>query len=458
MNDTIVAIATAIGESAIGIVRISGEDSIMIANQIFISKANKKLVDFSNKELVYGHIVDNEKVIDEVFITYMKAPNTYTCQDIVEINCHGGIIPLNQILKLIMQKGARIAEKGEFTKRAFLNGRLDLSQAEAVMDLISAKTPKGYDIALNQLEGILSKKIIELRDEIVIVMSKIEVGIDYPEEDIEDITYEEILNHLNNISNKISELVKKSETGKVLREGLNTVIVGKPNVGKSSLMNALIRESRSIVTDIPGTTRDIIEEHIHIKGIPLKIVDTAGIRESNDVIEKMGVMRSKEWFNKADLIIFVLNAAESLSQEDIEIMELIKDRNSIVLINKTDLPQNIDMDLINEHIGDKIIIKAAITLEHGLDELEDKIVEMVYGGEVNINSENLIVSNVRHITSLEVAQKQVNEAIESTKNHIPYDFIEVDIKNIYETLGEISGDTIEEDVITKIFSNFCIGK
>ncbi|MBN2258939.1 MAG: tRNA uridine-5-carboxymethylaminomethyl(34) synthesis GTPase MnmE [Clostridiales bacterium] len=458
LNDTIVAISTALGESAIGIIRMSGEDAIRIANDVFRPKSKEKLMDFRNKELVYGHIYNDNKIIDEVFAVYMKAPFTYTREDIVEINCHGGIIPLNQILKLLMKNGARMAEPGEFTKRAFLSGRLDLAQAESVMDLISAKTPKGFDVAFNQLEGRLSLKVKEMRNEIVTIMASIEVGIDYPEEDIEDVTFDEIKNHLESIKNKILDLINNSQTGKVLRDGLNTVIVGKPNVGKSSLMNALLREARAIVTDIPGTTRDVIEEHINIKGIPLKIVDTAGIRDTDDIIEKMGVERSKDYFNRADLIIFVLNAAEELTKDDIDIIDLIKDRNTIVLINKTDLPQLIDMDVINKYIRNDIIIRGAITLEHGLDQLEDKIVEMVYGDKIKKINENPIISNVRHINALEMAYEQTMDAIKSVENKMPYDFIEVDIKNIYDYLGEISGETIEEDVIKKIFSNFCLGK
>lgn len=457
-NDTIVAISTSIGEAAIGIVRISGEKSIAIADKIFVSSKNKKLNKFLNRQLVYGHIYDGKHIIDEVLVSYMKKPNTYTKENIVEINCHGGIVPLNQILKLVIKNGARLAEKGEFTKRAFLNGRLDLVQAEAVMDLISAKTPKGFDIAYNQLDGKLSNQIKKLIDELLIIMANIEVGIDYPEEDIEEITYNEILEHLKNIKKEIEKLLKNSQTGRVLREGLKTVIVGKPNVGKSSLMNALLREARSIVTDIPGTTRDIIEEYINIKGIPLRIVDTAGIRDVDNVIEKMGVQLSKEQFNKADLIILVLNAAESITKDDIEIMKLVKKRNAIIIINKTDLPQIIDMEIINNLVKGKPIIRASIALEHGLDELEDKIEEIVYGGKIKSIDVSPIISNLRHINALEIANNNINDAIRATKNKIPYDFIEVDIKNVYEALGEISGDTIEEDVLSKIFSRFCIGK
>jgi len=457
-NDTIVAISTSIGEAAIGIVRISGEKAISIADKIFVSSKNKKLNKFLNRQLVYGHIYDGNHIIDEVLVSYMKKPNTYTKENIVEINCHGGIVPLNQILKLVLKNGARMAEKGEFTKRAFLNGRLDLVQAEAVMDLISAKTPKGFDMAYNQLDGKLSNQIKKLMDELLIIMANIEVGIDYPEEDIEDITYNEILEHLKNIKKEIEKLLKNSQTGRVLREGLKTVIVGKPNVGKSSLMNALLREDRSIVTDIPGTTRDIIEEYINIKGIPLRIIDTAGIRDVDNEIEKIGVKLSKEHFNKADLIILVLNAAESLTKDDIEIMKLVKERNAIIIINKTDLPQIIDMEIINNLVKEKPIIRTSIALEHGLQELEDKIEEIVYGGRIKSIDESPIISNLRHINALEIANNNIDDAIRATEDKIPYDFIEIDIKNVYEALGEISGDTIEEDVLSKIFSRFCIGK
>jgi tRNA modification GTPase len=457
-SDTIVAIATALGESAIGIIRISGHESINIAEKVFKAKSGKTLRSYENRQLVYGHIMDETTVVDEVLVTYMRGPQTYTTEDSVEINCHGGVIPLNQTLKLLVNNGARLAEPGEFTKRAFLNGRLDLAQAESVMDLISAKTPQGFDVAYQQLEGQLSIRVSEIRDIVMGIMAKIEVSIDYPEEDIEEVTYDEVNDELIRAKIAILKLIENAQTGKVLREGLNTVIVGKPNVGKSSLMNALLKESRSIVTDIPGTTRDIIEEHIHIKGIPLKIVDTAGIRDTEDVIERLGVDRSKAWFNKADLIVLVLNAAEALTQEDIAILELIKERNAIVLINKTDLPQIMNMESVMEHISDKVVIRTSIALEHGLDELEERIVEMVYGGEVSVKNESPIISNVRHITALEQAIKSVEDAIAATQKRMPYDFLEVDIKNIFEVLGEITGETIEEDVISKIFSNFCLGK
>jgi len=315
MEDTIVAISTPNGEGAIGIVRMSGEKSFEVISKIFVNKARKKMENYKNRELIYGHIMDGGNIIDEVLVSLMKSPNTYTTENLVEINCHGGSVPIRRVLDLILTYDVRMAEPGEFTKRAFLNGRLDLSQAESVMDLISAKTPKGFDVAYSQLEGYLSKKINGIRDDLLELMSKIEVSIDYPEEDIKDITHDEILSVLILTRDKINEMLKKSETGKIIRNGLSTVIIGKPNVGKSSLLNALLKEAKAIVTNIPGTTRDVIEEYVNINGIPLKIIDTAGIRETDNEIEKIGVNRSKSFFNKADLVIFVLNNAEEISKK-----------------------------------------------------------------------------------------------------------------------------------------------
>ncbi|OPL07451.1 MAG: tRNA modification GTPase MnmE [delta proteobacterium ML8_F1] len=458
MNDTIVAIGTPIGESAIGIIRLSGEDSVDLANRVFKPKVKGKLTDYPPKTMVYGHIVEGDTVIDEVLGVYMRGPKTYTREDMVEINCHGGIVPLNRVLALLLSEGARMAQPGEFTQRAFLSGRLDLAQAEAVMDMVSAKTPQGFDVAFNQLEGYLSKKVKQLRDRITEIMAQIEVGIDYPEEDITEITYHEIDRLLDEVVQDLTRLLENSQTGKVLREGLQTVIVGKPNVGKSSLMNALLRESRAIVTDIPGTTRDIIEEHLNIRGIPLKIVDTAGIRETEDIIEKIGVERTKDYFNRADLIILVLSGAETITEEEMDILELIRERNALVLINKTDLPLIIEEKRILEKVPEDRLLKVSITREHGLDALEDRIVDMVYGGRMKGLIQSPLISNVRHISAVEKALRFARDAKSSVLEGLPYDFVEVDIKNIYDALGEISGDTIEEDVISKIFSNFCLGK
>lgn len=457
MYDTITAIATARGEGAIGIIRISGEQSLEVLSKICKFKNGKTPSELESRKLYYGHILDDEKIIDEVLVSFMKGPKTYTCEDVVEINCHGGIVPLTSILKLVLKNGARMAEPGEFTQRAFLNGRLDLAQAESVMDLISAKTPKGFDIAIDQLSGVLSKKVDSIRENILNVMSKIEVNIDYPDEDIEEITYKEIKDEFEIVKEDIFKLLNSSESGRIIREGLNTVIIGKPNVGKSSLMNALLREARAIVTDVPGTTRDVIEEYINIKGIPVKIMDTAGIRETEDIVEKIGVEKSKELFNNADLVIIVLNSAEELSEEDRKILDVIHDKKVIVIVNKIDLPQKIDETELYDTLPNIRLIRTSITNETGLDELETAISEMVYGGHINQNNE-AIVSNVRHISSLESAYGTINEAINAVNEKLPLDFLEVDVKNTYDYLGEILGETIEDDLVKKIFGNFCLGK
>lgn len=457
MDDSIVAISTAHGEGAIGIIRMSGENAFKIIDKIFKRKANKNIEEYNNRQLVYGHIIDNDQVIDEVLVALMKAPNTYTTENIVEINCHGGSVPMRRVLNLILTHDIRMAEPGEFTKRAFLNGRLDLSQAESVMDLISAKTSKGFDIAYNQLEGYLSKKINLIREEFLDLLSKIEVSIDYPEADIKDITHNEILEVLVENKNIINKMIEGSKTGKIIRDGLSTVIVGKPNVGKSSLLNALLKEAKAIVTNIPGTTRDVIEEYININGIPLKIIDTAGIRETDNEIEKIGVERSKEFFNKADLVILVLNNAEKLSQEDREIINYIENKKVIVVVNKTDLDNKLDYDELNNLIKDKVILKTSVMNDSGIEEVENEIAKMVYHGEVESN-ENEFITNIRHINALKNALNSINAGINATKSEIGYDFIEVDIKDAYNYLGEITGQTIGEDIIDKIFSKFCLGK
>lgn len=454
ITDTIVAISTSIGEGAIGIVRLSGPEAFDIVDQFFKPFKKKKPV---NKELVYGHIYNQELLVDEVMVVKMKAPNTYTKENIVEINCHGGMIPLKEILSLALNHGARMAERGEFTQRAFLNGRIDLAQAESVMDLISAKTKKGFDLALNQLEGYLSNKIKGIRDQLISLMANIEVGIDYPEEDIEDITYHDIDSKLNEIQLDIEKLLRNSQNGKIIREGLKTVIVGKPNVGKSSLMNALLRDSRAIVTEIAGTTRDLIEEFMNIGGIPIKLIDTAGIRHTDDIVERIGVEKSKSVFNEADLTIFMLNASEPLTEEDLSIMNLVKDRHAIVLINKSDLETRIDERLIHEHLHDKIIIRTSMEKEIGIIDVENAIQDMVLNNEV-IKNDHEIVSNSRHIHLLEKAHKNIVEAKTAVSTHLPYDFIEVDIKDAILHLGHITGDSVEKDLLNTIFSNFCLGK
>ncbi|WP_077370129.1 tRNA uridine-5-carboxymethylaminomethyl(34) synthesis GTPase MnmE [Anaerosalibacter sp. Marseille-P3206] len=459
MTDTIAAISSAVGEAGIGIVRMSGKYSLNIVDTLFKGKHTDGLKNVSNRKLTYGHIVDpsDDSIVDEVLVVYMKAPYTYTREDIVEIYCHGGAISVKRILELLLKNGARLAEAGEFTKRAFLNGRLDLSQAEAVIDLIRAKTDKSYDVSLNQLEGSLSYKIKEIQDVLLNMIAHIEVSIDFPEEDIEEITYDELKVKANVVLEDIVKLLETADRGKILREGLNTVILGKPNVGKSSLLNAILRENRAIVTDVPGTTRDIIEEYVNVEGIPLKIVDTAGIRDTEDLVEKIGVDRAKQVVEQADLIIAVFDASRELSQEDEEIIELVKQRRSIVLLNKTDLPNVYDREKLAKIIGDKKIINTSIAKGEGIEELENTIVDMFYSGEVEVKGE-VMVTNLRHKDQLQKAKKNILDAINGIDMNVPLDCIEVDVKNCWSNLGEISGDTVSEDIIDKVFKEFCIGK
>ena len=456
---TIAAISTAVGEAGIGIVRISGKKALDIGNSIFKGSKISKLEEVNNRKLIYGHIVDSkeDKIIDEVLISYMKGPLTYTREDMVEIYCHGGIISVKKVLELTLNKGARLAEPGEFTKRAFLNGRLDLSQAEAVMDMIKAKTDKSFETSLDQLEGSLSKKIREIRDILLNMIAHVEVSIDYPDEDLEEVTYEELERDSENIKKEIEILLSTSDRGKILRDGLNTVILGKPNVGKSSLLNAILRENRAIVTDIPGTTRDIIEEYVNIDGIPLKIMDTAGIRDTKDIVEQIGVDRAKDSIKDADLIIAVFDASRELSEEDYDIIKLIKEKKSIIILNKTDLESKYDEEYLKSLVNNKEIINASIISDIGLDTLENSIKSMFYSGEIEIESD-IVVTNIRHKNQLIKALENIEQALEDIKSNVPIDCIEVDLKNCWENLGEISGDTIGEDILDKIFAEFCIGK
>ena len=457
IDDTIAAIATAPGEGGIGIVRISGEKSLEVAQSIFKSKSGKMIKDYNTRTLIYGKIVDGEKVIDEVLVAYMKGPNSYTAEDVIEINCHGGFISVKKILELILSKGVRIADAGEFTKRAFLNGRIDLSQAEAIIDVIKSKTDMAHEVAQNQLEGSLAKKIKGLRMNVTEVLAHLEVSIDFAEEDVEEITYQTLEEKSLELRNEIKKLYDTAESGKILRDGLKTVIVGKPNVGKSSLLNSILGENRAIVTDIAGTTRDVIEEFVNIKGIPLKIVDTAGIRETEDVVEKIGVEKSRESFSTADLVIMVLDASRKLSEEDMEILESIKNKKTIVLLNKVDLEAQIELEKIKEFVSSDDIIEISALKNQGIEELQDKIESMVYQGSVK-NSSNLMITNSRHKDALFKAYESINDAISAIEQRMPYDFIEVDFKNIWDYLGYINGDTVREDLLDTIFANFCIGK
>lgn len=457
IDDTIAAIATAPGEGGIGIIRISGEKSLQVANDIFKSVSGKKIEEYNTRTLIYGHIVDGEKTIDEVLVAYMKGPNSYTTEDVIEINCHGGFISVKKILELVLSKDVRLADQGEFTKRAFLNGRIDLAQAEAIIDVINAKTEMAHTVAQSQLEGSLSKKIKGLRHNITEMLAHITVSIDFPDEDVEHITYNTLREKSLELQREINKLYDTAESGKILRDGLKTVIVGKPNVGKSSLLNAVLGENRAIVTDIPGTTRDVIEEFVNIKGIPLKIVDTAGIRETEDVVEKIGVEKSREFFNSADLSIVVLDASRGLENEDIEILEAVQPNKTIVLLNKTDLDQVIDINKVQQYIDEKNIITISALQHEGIEKIHDKIEDMVFEGTVR-NSSDLVVTNSRHKDALYKAKQSISDAIIAIDSYMPLDFIEVDFKNIWDYLGYINGDTVTEDLLDTIFSNFCIGK
>ena len=457
IDDTIAAIATAPGEGGIGIIRISGSNSLQVAEEIFKSVSGKKISEYNLRSLIYGDIFDGEKRIDEVLVAYMKGPHSYTGEDVIEINCHGGFISVKKILELILTKDVRLAEAGEFTKRAFLNGRIDLSQAEAVIDVIKSKTDKAQEVAQSQLEGSLAKKIRELRNKVTEVLAQLEVSIDFSDEDVEDVTYKEIEEKSLELRDEIKKLYDSAESGKILRDGLKTVIIGKPNVGKSSLLNSILGENRAIVTEIPGTTRDVIEEFVNIKGIPLKIVDTAGIRETEDIVEKIGVQKSKESIESADLVIIVLDSSKQLSDEDLEILQSAQSKKTIVLLNKIDLEQVIDESEIEKFVGKENIIKISALKNEGIEQIHDKIEAMVFTGDVK-SSSSLVITNSRHKDALYKAYNSINDAIDGIMQRLPYDFIEVDFKNIWDYLGYINGDTVQEDLLDTIFSNFCIGK
>ena len=458
-EETISAVATAAGEGAIGIIRMSGNQAAVILDQIFQGRNSKKTADFESQKMIYGHIVDPEsqKIIDEVLVVLMRGPRSYTREDVVEIHCHGGSVPLKKILELTLRYGARLAEPGEFTKRAFLNGRLDLSQAEAVIDIIRAKTDASLRMALGQLAGALSEKIRSLRHDILGMIANLEATIDFPEEDIEELTAQDVKKTVDVVLCEIEHLLATKETGRILRDGLETVIIGKPNVGKSSLLNALLKEKRAIVTDVPGTTRDSIEEFVNIRGIPLKIVDTAGIRETTDIVEKLGVEKSREFIATADLILILLDASVPLAEEDREVLQLLSKREAIVLVNKSDLPTLLDMDEVHSYVSDRQIIKISVAENTGLAELEQGIVDLVYSGQVQ-QKEGAFVNNLRQANLLEVAKEHLTAVIETIDNDMPPDCIVVDLRDAWDKLGEITGDTVGEDIIEQIFTNFCIGK
>ena len=449
--DTIAAISTPPGEGAISIVRLSGEQAISIADAVFQS-GKKKLIDVSSHTIHYGHIFDPEKyqMMDEVMVSIMRKPKTFTREDIVEINCHGGIVVVNQ--------GARLAEPGEFTKRAFLNGRVDLSQAEAVMDLIRAKTDKAMNLAINQLDGNLSRLIRQLRQEILETLAQVEVNIDYPEyDDVEELTTRLLLEKANQVQKQIQALLQTAQQGKILREGLSTAIIGRPNVGKSSLLNHLLREEKAIVTDIAGTTRDVIEEYVNVRGVPLKLVDTAGIRETEDIVEKIGVERSRKALSEADLILLVLNQSESLTTEDKQLLDITSGNKRIILLNKTDLPSRINQEDLVPYLENEPALPISVLTSEGLDQLEQAIADLFFGGNTG-DKDASYLSNTRHIALLEKAEHSLAEVIQGIESGMPVDLVQIDMTRCWDYLGEIVGDSVQDELITQLFSQFCLGK
>ena len=449
--ETIAAISTPPGVGGIGIIRISGDNALNVAKRIFKAKNKSEIKPFTIR---FGYVVDeNQNALDQVLVSYFKSPKSYTGEDVIEINCHGGNVSTREILELVLKNGARLAEPGEFTKRAFLNGKLDLTQAEAVIELINSKSDKESKASYKQLEGLLGAKIKEIKQGIIDLLVDIEANIDYPEYDIEEVRRERIYNVLSTNVSKLETLEKSFESGKILRDGVSTVIIGKPNVGKSSLLNRLVKEDRAIVTEIAGTTRDTIEEYITIRGIPLKLVDTAGIHETDDIVESIGVNKSKKAIDESELVLLMLDATRELSKEDEELLEATKNKNRIILINKIDADKKINKNMFK---SDKVIEMSTKTLT-GIEELEETIEEMFNISELNIENE-IVITNVRHKNLIHKAAEEIKNAIVSIKNGLPIDMLSIDLQEALQNLGEITGESISEEVVKGIFAKFCVGK
>lgn len=455
MYDTIAAISTPRGEGGIGIVRISGQKSLEILSKIFKPKSGKRVEELKNFSINYGHIYNGEELVDEVLVSILKGPKTYTREDIVEINCHGGFVITEKVLETVLRYGARHAEVGEFTRRAFLNGRIDLTQAEAVIDLIHGKTEKSVSLSLNQLRGDLKEQIAHLKKLLLDVAAHVNVVLDYPEEGIDDPLPEGLVDNLKFVMVTADKLIKSYDKGKMIKEGIKTAIVGKPNVGKSSLLNSVLREERAIVTHVAGTTRDIIEEVINLKGIPLVLVDTAGIRKTEDIVETIGVEKSKELMETADLILFVIDGSEELTDEDFKIHEKIKAANVIGIINKIDVEKKVDVTALNK-VENWIEISAKESI--GIDEMESRIYSYIVKGDVEDNSQKLIITNVRHKSALEKTKDAVKNIFETIESGLPMDLIAVDLKEGLDALSEVTGEISSEDLLDHIFKNFCVGK
>nr|WP_187351629.1 tRNA uridine-5-carboxymethylaminomethyl(34) synthesis GTPase MnmE [Brevibacillus laterosporus] len=455
--DTIAGVATPMGEGGIAVIRVSGDDALTIVDKIYRGKNQLSTVD--SHTIHYGALIDpsvNEQV-EEVLVSVMRAPRTFTREDVVEINCHGGLISVEKVLDLVLEHGARLAEPGEFTKRAFLNGRIDLSQAEAVIDLIRAKTDKALKVALSQVEGKLSKLIKGLRQELIEAMAHIEVTLDYPEHDVEEFTQNFLLGKCEDVKQQVARLLQTAKQGKILREGLSTAIIGKPNVGKSSLLNSFVQEDKAIVTEIAGTTRDVIEEYVNVRGVPLRLIDTAGIRETDDIVEKIGVEKSRQILQQVDLVLLMVNYNEFLHDDDLAIFDAAKGLQVIIIINKTDLPQKLELDKVKEAFPDAPLILTSVKEEKGIDQLEQAIAHLFFTGRVQ-QEDMTYVSNARHINLLRQAEQAMEDAIDGIHQQMPVDMVQIDIKKAWELLGEVIGESVGEDLIDQIFSQFCLGK
>ncbi|MGX8236721.1 tRNA uridine-5-carboxymethylaminomethyl(34) synthesis GTPase MnmE [Exiguobacterium undae] len=456
--DTIAAISTPMGEGAIAIVRLSGPKAVATADRVY--RGANRLTDVPTHTIHYGKLVEQttEQVVDEVMVSVMRAPKTFTREDVVELNCHGGIVAVNRVLELILeQPDVRLAEPGEFTKRAFLNGRIDLSQAEAVMDLIRAKTDRAMTVAVGQIEGRLSKLVQDLREQLLQTIASIEVNIDYPEYDAEEMTQQIVQKDAGEVRRILTELLATARQGKILREGLSTAIIGRPNVGKSSLLNTLVQEAKAIVTDIAGTTRDTIEEYVNVRGVPLKLIDTAGIRETEDIVERMGVEKSRQALNSADLILLVLNGNDALTEEDVLLFEAIRGMNAIIIVNKSDLPQQIDLERVTQLADDRPIVTTSLLEEAGVMDLEAAIAALFF--EQGVEGQDMTyVSNARHIQLIKQASQMIEDALGAAEASMPIDMVQIDLRRAWDTLGEINGDTAQDSLLDKLFSQFCLGK
>lgn len=457
-EDTISAVITALGEGAVGIVRISGADALATAEKIFKSRSGKKLSEYQHHTLVYGHVTDADgTMVDEVLCVYMQAPHSYTAEDVVEIQSHGGIQSLKKILALTYQNGARPAEAGEFTKRAFLNGRIDLTQAEAVMDIIRSRSEASLKLAVRQQNGQLAQELRKLRSKMLDVVINLEAVIDYPEEDIEDVTFDTVAGSIANTAAGIENLLAHAHTGKILREGLRTAIVGRPNVGKSSLLNALLKEERAIVSEYAGTTRDVIEEQLLLDGVPLVLADTAGIRKTEDYVEQIGVEKSRRLLQDAELVICVVDGSEGLTAEDEEILQAASEKPCVIIVNKSDLEIDTTLQQLQERFGiDKVMPLSARTNE-GIDSFAAWLKNYVYGSEGTL-SDGVYVQNARHEELLRQALQSLQDAQRAAQERLPYDCIVIDVRNAIDLLGEITGDTVQDEIINEIFARFCIGK